>query len=682
MNTHDSNFICCNWQTPRFGVAYYDEYIPYDRIDQDFTMMKEAGINVIRIAESTWSTLEPSDNHFDFSSIDRVLDKSEEYGLQVILGTPTYAIPPWLVKKHPDLLVVNKDGAARYGHRQNMDITHPEYLFHCERMIRALLAHVQHRPTIIGFQIDNETKHYDTACDRVKDRFVNWLKEQYSDDDEHLSKFNYDFGLSYWSNRVHTWEEFPDILGTINGSLGAEFERFRRSLVTEFLAWQADIIEEYRRPEQFTTQNFDFDWKGYSFGLHPQVNQAEATRALSVPGVDIYHLSQSKLTGAEIAFGGTIGRSLAKESISGGNYLVLETQAQGNPAWLPYPGQLRLQAYSHLGSGANSVMYWHWHSIHNSLETYWKGVLSHDFLPNATYQEAKQIGNELSKYGQHLVHLKKENKVAMLLNHESLTALSWFPIDEGFTYNDVVRWLFDACYRLNLECDFIYDTSSLSDYSLLLIPALYCASEETIQAIDSYVANGGNAIMTFKSAFSNERIKVYHDEQPHGLTTCFGMTYDQFTIPDQVSLHCNLVSSEKIAVSHWMELLRPTTASTLASYNHKHWGDHAAITYNEYGTGSATYLGCYFTPSALDAFLTQLCNDRGISLPPYQYPLIVKSGINSFGKTMYFLYNYSDSDLTFTYLSEPGIHLFTNQAIETGDLLQLNPWDFLIVEVS
>ncbi len=37
--------------------------------------------------------------------------------------------------------------------------------------------------------------------------------------------------------------------------------------------------------------------------------------------------------------------------------------------WLPYPGQLRLQAYSHLASGAMGVMYWHWGSLHNSFET-------------------------------------------------------------------------------------------------------------------------------------------------------------------------------------------------------------------------------------------------------------------------------------------------------------------------
>lgn len=61
------------------------------------------------------------------------------------------------------------------------------------------------------------------------------------------------------------------------------------------------------------------------------------------------------------------------------NYLILETEAQGLTPWLPYPGQLRLQAYSHIANGSNSVMYWHWHSIHNAIESYWKGVLSHDF---------------------------------------------------------------------------------------------------------------------------------------------------------------------------------------------------------------------------------------------------------------------------------------------------------------
>ena len=57
-----------------YGAAYYDEYMPYDRIEEDFSMMEAAGMNVIRIAESTWSTWEPQEGVFDFTHLHRMLD--------------------------------------------------------------------------------------------------------------------------------------------------------------------------------------------------------------------------------------------------------------------------------------------------------------------------------------------------------------------------------------------------------------------------------------------------------------------------------------------------------------------------------------------------------------------------------------------------------------------------------
>ena len=86
-----------------YGVAYYDEYMPCDRLEKDIQMMQEAGINLVRIAESTWSTLEPRPGVFDFSHIDRVLDAMGKAGIDVIVGTPTYAIPSWMEKMHPEV---------------------------------------------------------------------------------------------------------------------------------------------------------------------------------------------------------------------------------------------------------------------------------------------------------------------------------------------------------------------------------------------------------------------------------------------------------------------------------------------------------------------------------------------------------------------------------------------------
>ena len=83
---------------------------------------------------------------------------------------------------------------------------------------------------------------------------------------------NQAFGLDYWSNRINAWEDFPDVRGTLNGNLGAEFEKFQRTLVDLFLSWQAKIVSEYKREEQFITHNFDFEWRGYSYGVQPDVN--------------------------------------------------------------------------------------------------------------------------------------------------------------------------------------------------------------------------------------------------------------------------------------------------------------------------------------------------------------------------------------------------------------------------
>lgn len=146
-----------------YGAAYYDEYMPYERLAKDVSMMQKAGINTVRIAESTWSTCEPQEGVFDFSHEIRVMDAMEKAGINVIIGTPTYAVPTWMVEAYPDVLAETVRGRGIYGTRQNMDITHPVYRYHAEKVIRKLMEVSAHRKCVIGFQLDNETKYYGTA---------------------------------------------------------------------------------------------------------------------------------------------------------------------------------------------------------------------------------------------------------------------------------------------------------------------------------------------------------------------------------------------------------------------------------------------------------------------------------------------------------------------------------------
>ena len=147
-------------QTILYGVAYYEEYAPYDRLNADVQMMKSAGITVVRIGESTWGTLEPQDGVFDYSHIDRVIKAMADAGIRVIVGTPTYAIPTWLAREHPDVLAITPTGPSLYGQRQNMDITNVHFRFYAGRVIRRFVGHVSDQPAVIGFQLDNESKSY------------------------------------------------------------------------------------------------------------------------------------------------------------------------------------------------------------------------------------------------------------------------------------------------------------------------------------------------------------------------------------------------------------------------------------------------------------------------------------------------------------------------------------------
>lgn len=681
-----------------FGAAYYSEYLPYDRVEKDMEMMEKAGMNVIRIAESTWSTLEPKEGVYDFTHIDKMLDAAARHHISVIVGTPTYAVPTWLVKKYPDILAITQNGRERYGHRQNMDITNPDYLSHAERVIRVLMEHVKDVPHVIGYQLDNETKSYGTAGPHVQAMFVDYLKEKFPD----INDFNHEFGLDYWSNRVNDWEDFPDVRGTINQSLASEFCKFQRSLVTKFLGWQADIVREYKRDDQFITQNFDFAWTTHSIGYQPEVDQYDAARCMTVAGADIYHPSNEELTGAEITVCGNISRSLKKD-----NYLILETEAQGMTPWLPYPGQLRLQAYSHIANGSNSVMYWHWHSIHNAIESYWKGVLSHDFSENETYREAVVIGNEWKKIGSHLKNLKKENKVAIMLDNASLTGFAQFPLENAGVngYNTVMRWFADALYRLNIEYDMISSKErDFSGYECLIVPALYSAPESLLSALDSYVAGGGHLITSFRSGFSDEYLKIYPDMQPHMLHKCLGLHYDQFTHPHHVDIapvqnNISAIAKEHFAISddhsaslcasasEWMELITCDTAIPVLKYSHPAYERYAAAAINQYGNGSTLYFGTMFDnhellESVLLSFLLKAGFSGGnLSSDAPHYPLIVKKGVNDFGKELCYYLNYSKDPVSVVHHEKNGVELISETAIACGDKINLDGWGVAVVEM-
>lgn len=692
-----------DFPTVLYGAAYYNEYMPQDsptaqaeRLEKDVALMKAAGLNVVRMGESTWSLWEPADGQFDYAWMDRIVEAMGKAGIRVILGTPTYSIPAWMAHQHPEILAERIPGGAFggkavpsvYGIRQNMDTDSPAYRFYAERLIRHIVAHYKDNPTVIGWQIDNETSSYDAANKDVFIGFQHHLEKKFGTP-ENLSKAWF---LNYWGENLHAWEDLPTREGTISTGYKLEWTRWSQMRVTDFLHWQAALVRECATPRQFVTTDF-------GGMMRRDVNEEAVASALDIVADNIYHfVPQDRYDGATQSIQGDFSRS-----VKHGNYLVTETNAQSTDwtssfQYPPYDGQLRENVYTHLANGANMVEYWHWASIHANQETYWKGILSHDLEPNRIYEEFRRTAHELEKIGPHLVGLKIRNQVAILYSRDSANAIDFMPFTSSggqwafgrgpADYNSLVQQLHHSLYELNIGSDFVFpETQDFSGYKVLIIPALYISDDALLRRISDFVKNGGHVVMTFKSGFANENSAVRWVRAPGPLRAAAGFSYQEFSNLDHpLALKGDPfhVGEANNKVSYWSEFLMPEHAKTIAYYDHPFFGKWPAITENQFGSGTLLYEGTYLSDALQTAVLRSELQKAGLtgsdqSLPA---PIHIQHGMNKLGKRIHYYFNYSSAEQKATYSYGIGANLLDGKTVAKDSILTLAPWDLAIVEES
>jgi beta-galactosidase len=672
-----------------YGAAYYNEYMPGDqaaRLNKDVELMKAAGLNVVRMGESTWSLWEPEDGQFDYAWMDRVVDAMGKAGVKVILGTPTYSIPAWMAHEHPEIMADYLGGTkAYYGMRQNMDTDSPAFRFYAERLIRHIVAHYKDNRTVIGWQIDNETSSYGAANPDVFIGFQHYLEKKFVTPDA-LSKAWF---LNYWGQNIHTWEDLPTRDGAQSTGYKLEWTRWSQMRVTDFLNWQAGLVRECAGAGQFVTTDF-------AGVMRHDVNEESITAFLNIPAVNIYHGTQDHFDGAQQSLGGDFTRSL-KHS----NFLVTETNAQ-TTGWSssfqfpPYDGQLREDVYTHLSNGADMVEYWHWASIAANQETYWKGVLSHDLEPNRAYAEVSRTAHELQKIGSHLVGLQIHNQVAILWSRDSANAIGFMPFTSNASkpwgpgqatadYDSLIQQIHHSLYELNVGSDFVFPTTTdFSAYKLLIVPALYISDDALLERISDYVKAGGHVVMTFKSGFANENSAVRWVRAPGPLREAAGFSYQEFSnLEHPLSLKGDpFHAGADNQVMYWAEFIMPEHAKPLAFYDHTFFGQWPAITENDFGAGSLLYEGTYLSDALQTAVLRREIELLGLAGADQQLPAAVhvQHGINRIGKHLHYYFNYSGADVKVPYTHGAGTSLLDGRPVSKGDALTLAPWDLAIVE--
>jgi beta-galactosidase len=282
---------------------------------------------------------------------------------------------------------------------------------------------------VIGYQVDNEPGNEIIHNRQVFQRFVDHLRRTYGT----VDALNEAWGLTYWSHRLSTWADLWTPDANAQPQYDLAWRRFQAELTTEFIAWQAGIVREYARPDQFVTTCISYERR--------TVQDEALTRALDVTAGNPYYRMQDGLalpddTPADQAWTTTGVWSLYATgdrmyASKQAPFLVTETNAQaiGTP-WSnepAYDGQWRQAAWALVSRGANMIEYWHWHTLHAGTETYWGGILPHSQEPGRTYRQIAALGAELAAAGDRVTGLVPDRDVMILFSNDSKWAQEEYP---------------------------------------------------------------------------------------------------------------------------------------------------------------------------------------------------------------------------------------------------------------
>jgi len=688
-----------------FGVSYYHEYQPFERLAEDVAMMRAAAMNYARVGDAIWTLCEPTPGRFELDWFERILDALHQADIRVILATPTYAVPAWFARRYPEAMSVSSSGRrASFGGRQNVDISHPTYRYHAERIIRRLLERYASHPAIIGFQVDNETGSGMSHNDGVLAAFTDWLRARFGT----VERLNEVWGLNYWSHRLHEWSElWPPApregigtgeSGNTNPGYDLEWRRFQASLTTDFLAWQANIVREYASADQYVIQDVV---GGHGRG---DSDRYQIGDLLDVPAANFPHGTQEALAhpprtpegfGRLSPDGGGPAQLYLRADIarlgSGRNFLVTEMNpisvGRFDNTFPGYDGQWRLAAYACVSRGADALAYWHWHSLHYGAETYSHGVLNHDYEPNRCYDELAAVGAELAEHGELLTGLTPDADVGLVYSYDSRYALEFQPClkkpdgsgpDSG-SYQRIFDRFYTAFFDARAQAEVVPPDGAFDRFRVLVVPALYIADDATLERLAGYAERGGHLVVSFRTGYADEYARARWQRAPGVLRKAVGASYNLYSnlaspLPVRATAG-GLTVPDGARAEGWADELVSEGASALLHYDHPHFGRFPAVTTQPYGSGRVTYVGTLPDPVLGRALAEWAVDTSDVPAPGrgLAEQVRVTGATSRGGRRLWFASNWDHTEATVT-LPVATTGLRTGVELPAGDALTLPPW--------
>ena len=654
-----------------FGGDYNPEQWDEATIEKDMELFEKAHVNLVVLPVFGWAKLEPEEGIYQFEWLDRMMDQLWAHGIRVCMATPTTAQPAWMSRKYPEVLPVDIKGRKR---------THGMRVFFCHNSAKyreraaAIAAEMAKRyakhPALAAWHIANEYGTY-CYCPTCREKFRQWLKKKY----QTPQGLNEAWNLAFWGRQIYDFEdmELPTELNDdyrFYPQIQQDYLKFTTDSVIECFLNEYNVLKQYT-PELPVMTNMS--------GYIKKIDQFEFCKHLDVVGWDNYPWPFEDRSLAALKH--DIMRGLKQ----GQSYWVTE-QSPNQQNWQPYnvlkrPGEIRRLAYQGLAHGADTALFFQMRQSMAGQEKFHGALISHAGHPDTRiFREMSTIGEELEKAGGLFIGARTRARVGLLFDWHN-----WWAVElcsgpsRDLQYLPQVQKYYKAFYEKNIPVDILRWDQDLSSYDVILAPCLYQMRGDLPERIREYVRSGGTLLASVFSGIARENDQVILGGYPGGLREVLGIWIEETDAlaPDRQN---RMIVKENAGFSRpdyscgmLFDLIHSEGAETLAVYAEEFYAGMPCATRNQYGKGSAYYVGTDPQQEFIAELAARICREKALKAP-----VEVPEGVECTKREtqtheIYFLINHNREEVRIS-LPKPLTHVWSGEEyagehiLEAGDV--------------
>ncbi|KKD06183.1 beta-galactosidase [Streptomyces sp. WM6386] len=660
----------------RYGGDYNPEQWPQSTWDEDHRLFTRAGIDTLTVGVFSWSLTQPAEDTYDFTVLDRVLDRAAAEGRRVCLATGTAALPPWLAKKYPEVNRTDFEGRRhRYGQRHNFCPSAPAYRRLSTAMAARLAERYAEHPALLAWHINNE---YGGACycEHCAEAFREWLRTEYVT----LDTLNDAWWTTFWSHRYTDWAEIEPPSALTEHWRGPDHTAFQ-GLTLDYLRFTTDALlgcflaeKEVIRahdPQTPVTTNF--------MGMFRPLDYHRWAPHLDFASWDSYPPLDAPPTWPALA------HDLMRGLKDGAPFWLMEqtpsTTACRDVNPLRRPGELRLATFQAIAHGADAALYFQMRASRGACEKYHGAVIGHAGRDDTrVFGEVAELGRELEALGDSTLGARTPARTALVFDWDSWWALE---ISDGpsrlVKYQEVVHAYYRAAREAGADVDVVPQTADLTSYAVVLAPVLHLVKGDLAKRLEAVAARGGTVLTTFLSGRGDQHDRAFPTDVPGPLAPLMGVRIDEWDSrqPEFTQPVPELGSQARLV----FEIVRLRGAEPVATYGTDFYAGTPAVTRNAFGEGEAWYVATALDQPGVDEVVRRVLARHDLLGPYADHPGVeTATRIAPDGTRLLFLLNHTPEPARLT-AHTTATDLLTGKRIEKGEPLTLDPLDTAVLRI-